>query len=110
MKERHYSMVGYGFHIPKYVINQMKKNTKLFEEFQESHYSYPTDALNADTSEYFFGLVINTVYPTHMNQFDIPVLCPDELYRKMFKEYKYFFPDMYENNYIPTTWIISGVD
>ena len=110
MKERHYTMVGYGFRIPKYVINQMKKDTKLFEEFQESHYSYPTDALNADTSEYFFGLVINTVYPTHMNQFDIPVLCPDELYRKMFKEYKYFFPDMYENNDIPTTWIISGVD
>ena len=54
MKERHYSMVGYGFHVPKYVINQMKKDTKLFEEFQESDYSYPTDALNCSLVPFLY--------------------------------------------------------
>ena len=113
MEKKYITKVIYGYHLTEHSTKVLHDtNPELFEKFLESDYSIPVDSYSYyHQYDYGFGIIIDNIYPGYIHHFStMPFLCPKEDYDKMITELHTFFPDWFEDNYIPHIWIMSCIE
>ena len=111
MEKKYFTGVGHGFNVTKYSLEKLKsEHPELYEQFIESDYSFPMDIYHPNNTEYFFGIFIDKIYPGYIHQFSPLMLCDSKVYKGMMDEFRMYFPNWCDDNYIPRPFVMSCIE
>ena len=109
MSVRYCTRLFYGYKVDKKMLDELyKRDSILYEEFQENDWAFPADAWRPDSTTYVFGIQQGFINPGGVVEVPTRRNYTHKDFIEMTSEFKRFFPE--EKEYICRDYIVSCID